>query len=296
MPTDVLIRPMRPADVPEAEELSAESFLAVDRETTSAHLPVPERRPASRAAAWIARTSHFLSTDPGGCWVAASGDAMVGFAVSFRRELGWFLASYAVRPSLRGSGIGKPLLDAALGHSVGCLRGMLAASDDPRAFRRYHAAGFTLHPQLLLHGVVDRSTLPVVSHVRDGTPSDFELMDSVDRRCRDAAHGVDHEVLAFTYRLLVLDRTTGSGYAYVDQSGSPALVAATNRRSAAALLWEALGSSSPGAMVSVPHVTAANDWAVTVGMAARLSVATRGYLALRGMKPPMPYLHHGSFL
>ena len=42
--------------------------------------------------------------------------------------------------------------------------------------------------------------------------------------------------------------------------------------------------------MEVGHVTPANEWAVDVGLAARLSVTTRGYLALRGMKPPTPYL------
>ena len=43
-------------------------------------------------------------------------------------------------------------------------------------------------------------------------------------------------------------------------------------------------------------MTAANQWAVDVGLAARLALSTRGYLALRGMKPPTPYLHHGALL
>lgn len=296
MSSDVLIRPMRPADLPEAEALSADSYLAVDQETWTPNLPEPLRRSRARAAQWIARTGHLVATDPGGCWVAVRGGSLVGFVTSFRRELTWFLASYAVQPSLRGSGIGRPLLDAALEHSAGCLRGMLAASDDPRAFRRYALAGFTMHPQMQLHGVVDRSVLPLSSGVREGTPADFELMDSVDRRCRDAAHGIDHQVLSSLYRLLVLDRTTGSGYAYVDELGSPAVVAATNRRTATRLLWEALASSTPDVPVVVRHVTAANDWAVRVGLDARLAVSTQGYLGLRGMKPPMPYIHHGSLL
>lgn len=290
----MLIRPMQLGDVPEAEALSADSFLAVDEETWTSRLPSPERRSPARASAWIARTCHFLTTDPGGCWVAATGDRMVGFVVSFRRELGWFLSSYAVRPALRGSGIGRPLLDAALGHSVGCLRGMVSAFDDPRAFRRYHAAGFTMHPQLAFTGVLSRASLPVASGVREGTPADFELMDSVDRRCRDAAHGVDHPVLASLFRLLVLDRTTGSGYCYVDPSGAPALLAATNRRTAARLLWDALASAD--GPVTVTHVTAVNEWAVSVCLEAGLAPYTSGYLGVRGMKPPMPYIHNGSFL
>jgi hypothetical protein len=46
----------------------------------------------------------------------------------------------------------------------------------------------------------------------------------------------------------------------------------------------------------VSHISAVNEWAVDVGMAARLSLHTSGYLALRQMKPPMPYLHSGHFL
>jgi hypothetical protein len=43
-------------------------------------------------------------------------------------------------------------------------------------------------------------------------------------------------------------------------------------------------------------VTAANEWAIDVGMAARLELHLDGYLALRGMSPPAPYVHHGTFL
>ena len=60
----------------------------------------------------------------------------------------WILATYAVRPGLQGQGIGKALLAAALHHGRGCLRGMLSASADPKAVRRYRAAGFSLHPQM----------------------------------------------------------------------------------------------------------------------------------------------------
>ena len=155
---------------------------------------------------------------------------VVGFAVSFTRGLMWLLASFAVRPGLQGQGVGRVLLAAALEHGRGCLRGMIAASADPKAVRRYRAAGFTLHPQMFLTGVVDRNVLPVVEHVREGSAGDLDLMDSVDRRTRGAAHGPDHAVLLRTFRLIVTDRPAGSGYAYVDEAGNPQLVAATDRR------------------------------------------------------------------
>ena len=181
-------------------------------------------------------------------------------------------------------------------HGRGCLRGMFAASADPGAVRRYRLAGFDLHPQMMLTGVVDRSAIPVVDRVREGTAGDVDLMDSVDRRTRGAAHLGDHELLLAQFRLVVTDHSTGSGYAYVDDDGSPVLVAATNRRTASGLMWEALASSSPGAQVAVHHITAANAWALDVGLAARMAIYTNGYLCLRQMKPPAPYLHHGSLL
>jgi hypothetical protein len=121
-------------------------------------------------------------------------------------------------------------------------------------------------------------------------------MDSLDRQRRDAAHGPDHAVLSSLHRLLVADHSTGSGYVYLRDSGSPALLAASNGRTATRLLWAAIATAQAGEPVEVAHVTAVNEWAVDVGLEAGLAVSTRGYLALRGMRPPMPYLHHGSLL
>jgi hypothetical protein len=147
---------------------------------------------------------------------------------------------------------------------------------------------------MFLSGTVDRSTIPVVEKVREGSAGDVELMDSIDRRTRGAAHGPDHEVMLRLWRLVVSDTSTGSGYAYVDTGGRVQLLAATNRRTASRLLWEGLAASE--GPVEVGHVTAANEWAVDVGMAARLDLHQEGYLALRDMRPPAPYLHHGAFL
>jgi GNAT superfamily N-acetyltransferase len=293
-PADVRIRPMRTDDVEAAERLSSASFHEVDQRLGRRTDPPPEPRSPERGAQWVGRTLHYLRTDPGGCWVADVDGEMVGFATSFTRELMWILASYAVRPGLQGHGVGKALLAAALYHGRGCLRGMLSASADPRAVRRYRAAGFSLHPQMHLAGALDRSAIPVVEKVRDGAVADLELMDSVDRRIRGAAHGRDHEWLLSTFRLVVSDTSSGSGYAYHDPVGTPTLLAATNRRTATRLLWECLASAGDSAYV--PHVTAANEWAIDVGLAARLDLVQDGYLALRNMRPPAPYLHHGSLL
>jgi GNAT superfamily N-acetyltransferase len=292
----VLIRPMLPDDVPLAEQLSLAAYTEAERYEPPADPSTSARHAPVRAGQWIRRTEHLLHTDPRGCWVAEVDATLAGFAVSMRRDLLWVLASYAVRTDLQSQGVGRPLLEAALAYSRGCLRGMFASSSDPRAFRLYRLAGFTLHPELHLSGIPDRSAIPVLDHVREGTPADVDLMDSLDRQRRDGAHGSDHAVLMELHRLLVVDRRSGSGYVYLRESGSPALLAASDRRTATELLWAAIAAAPEGEAVEVAHVTVANEWAVDVGLAARLSATTRGYLALRGMRPPMPYLHHSSLL
>jgi GNAT superfamily N-acetyltransferase len=284
---------MRPGDVPVAERLSDEGFYELDVRMHRPGLPAPELRPASRTSAWLERTAHFLETDPGGCWVAEDDAGMAGFATSYTRELMWCLATFAVRPATQGRGIGRVLLEACLHHGRGCLRGMLSASNDPKAVRRYWAAGFSLQPQMYLIGTVDRTTIPLVEKVREGSAGDIELMDSLDRRTRGAAHGPDHPLMLSWWRLLVSDTSTGSGYVYT--SGQRVeLLAASNRRTAARLLWAVLADAE--GEVLVPHLTAANPWAVDLGLTARLELHQGGYLGLRGMKPPAPYVHNGALL
>lgn len=281
-------------DVPEAERVSDEGFFELDSRTRRADRPEPSRRTDAHRAVWIRRTSHFVRTGPGGCWVAEDDSGIVGIATSFRREVLWCLATYAVLPGRQGQGIGKPLLAAAMQHGRACTRRMLSASSDTKAVRVYHQAGFDLHPQMYLAGRVDRSVLPVVEKVREGSAADVELMDSLDRAARGAGHGVDHELMLSTWRLLVSDTTTGSGYAYLDERGRLALLAASNRRTATRLLWAALAEGPD--VATVPHLTAANQWALDVGFAARLELHSEGYLALFGMKPPSPYVHNGALL
>jgi GNAT superfamily N-acetyltransferase len=290
----VLIRPMTLDDVTAAERLSDAAFFELDVRERRATDPEPEHRTPAHQATWASRLEHFVRTDPGGCWVAEDDTGMVGMATSFRRETLWCLATYVVRPGVQGQGIGKPLLAAAMSHGRGCTRAALASSSDAKAVRTYHRAGFALHPQMHLTGTLDRSLLPVVEKVRDGGAGDIDLMESVDRATRGAGHGPDHEWMLGVWRLLVSDTTTGTGYAYVDERGRLALLGATNRRTATRLLWAALAEG--GEQAAITHVTGANQWALDVGFAARLELRQEGYLGLRGMKPPTPYVHHGALL
>lgn len=291
---DLIIRPMTEGDAEAAERVSDAAFLGVDRRSRRVGDPEPTGRTPEHRAGWLETTRHLVRTDPGGCWVAEDRTGVVGVATSLRRETLWCLATYAVLPDRQGQGIGKPLLAAALDHGRACLRGMLSASTDPRAVRTYHRAGFELHPQMRMTGTVDRSAIPVVEKVRDGSAGDVDLMDSLDRLARGAGHGPDHELLLRTSRLLVSDTSTGRGYVYVAADGRPVLLAASDRRTATRLLWAALADTT--GEVTVPHVTGANQWAIDVGMAAGLELHQEDYLALRGMKPPAPYVHSGTLL
>ena len=96
--------------------------------------------------------------------------------------------------------------------------------------------------------------------------------------------------------LQVCDLMTGRGYVYVRRDGSPELLAATNRRVAQRLLWTALAMSSPDKPVSFGDVTAEQQWALDVALAAGLRIGNEGFLCVRHLRPPAPYLPSGRFL
>lgn len=291
---------MHAEDVEAAEQISDLAFFELDRATLPPYLPAPRRRSPEHAARWIERTRRTVRTDPGGCHVAEVGGRVVGFATALRREDVWCLATFALLPEHQGRGIGRPLLDAALAHGEGCRRGMLSASVDPKALRRYHAAGFVLHPQLQLYGVPDRAALPDRAGVRTGTTRDHPWMDELDRALRGGPHGPDHAWLTEVATLLVVgtdrdheDYEDHEGYAY----SSPDrlwLLAARSEEAARRLLAAHLARTE--GRVEIHHVSHANQWAVRLGLDVGLTPDFTGYLALRGMEPPTPYLHDGALL
>ncbi len=144
---------------------------------------------------------------------------------------------------------------------------------------------------MVLAGTVDRTALPTVTGMREGTAEDRGWMDDLDRALRGGPHGTDHDVLAAGAALVV--DAARRGYAYTD-GRRLSLLAARDEATARRLLWECLArATSP---YDVPHVTPANPWAVDVGLTAGLGLATRGYLGVRGMEPPRAYVHHGALL
>ena len=284
---------MEEGDLPAAERASRATFLEADRRNLRVGDPEPEPRPAAASKRWIERMRFYLHEDPGGCWVATCDQVVVGFAISQNRERIWYLATYGVLPGYQGGGIGRQLMEAALEHADG-RPGIFSSTMHPAATRRYRMAGFSLHPQMRMVGTVDRSTLPAVRGLREGDAGDLEWMDRLDRELRGAGHGPDHGFMLDTLRLVVADSKAGPGYVYVDEQGRAQLLAAAEPETARKLLWEALAESDGETLVNC--ITTVNEWAIDVGLAARLDIGQEGYLGVRDLQPPAPYLASGHFL
>ncbi|MFC1412495.1 GNAT family N-acetyltransferase [Streptacidiphilus sp. N1-12] len=292
----MILRPVRDSasDAAVVREIHSAAEAALERQSGEPPAPWTTERIAGHEAV----TRHLARTDPGGCWLAEEDGRTVGAALALKREGLWGLSLFCVLPSAQGNGIGRLLLDHALAYGHGCLRGMAVPSADAGAARRYHAAGFKLHPLMSLTGKVDRAALPDPggTPVHLGDASHRPLLDSVDRAVRGAAHGPDHEtLLRTTEELLVVDTLSGSGYCYRD-GGRVVLLAATSKRLAAVLLTAALSRVPPTDEAEIAHATAEQDWAVDVALAGGLTLRTRGFLALRGMRPPAPWLPSDAFL
>ncbi|WP_165400142.1 GNAT family N-acetyltransferase [Motilibacter rhizosphaerae] len=239
-----------------------------------------------------ARIAHVLAHDPSGSWVAEDQGTLTGVSLATRRERRWFLSLLTVAPAHQGVGVGRALLDAALGTFEGT--GAICASSDPKALRRYGCAGFALVPCFETHGPVDRSLLPATPHVREGSfLDDRDLVESVARHVRGAPHGVDLDYLSTTgHRLLVHDSGPQRGYVVVRDSG-PALLGATTPAVAQELLWAALAEVS-GPAATVSWVTGEQQWALSVALEARLALRAGGGWCAAGLRGGLPYLPSGA--
>ncbi|MDK1475521.1 GNAT family N-acetyltransferase [Streptomyces sp. 549] len=263
------------------------------------HLPQADGWPPERVARHHRATRHLARTDPGGCWLAEdpTDGSPIGAAQAVRREGTWGLPLLAVVPRARRGGVGSALLARALAYGNGCLRGVAAGSRHPAAARLYRRAGLDVHPAMRLTGIMDPARLAAPDGpVIEGGSAHRDLLDSVDRRLRGGAHGADHGVLLRENRLLVCDDLAGSGYCYLTPDGRVELLAATSRRLATRLLTAALLCLPAGARAEVPCLTAEQQWALDVGFAAGLELGPGGYLCLRGMRPPTPYIPSATYL
>ena len=288
--TDVLIRPLAERDTEHTWELAHHSLKTAGK---SYGWVMPELDDASRANG-RARLRHFLAHDPDGSWIAESDGKVVGIGAATRRGPLWFLSLLTVSPHVQALGIGKRLLDATMQTMASA--GALAASDDPKALRRYRLAGFDLQPRYSAKGVLDRALLPAVEGVREASyDDDREFVEAIATQQRTTGHGPDLELFAETgRRLFVTDTPGGRGYVVTGETGV-AVLGATTPAAARALLWTALAESTADEALLM-WLRPDQTWAIDVALEARLSLSPHGSFATRGPVGPMsPYIPNGAF-
>jgi GNAT superfamily N-acetyltransferase len=275
---------------------SAETFEeALEALLVQLALP-PQRHDATTAAATGRRVAHLLGTDPDGSWVALDGDRVSGFVQASVRDDCWVLDHLFVRPGLQSRGVGARLLDRAWGYGREASRGVIGATGDPRAIRKYAGLpGFRVLPTVSAFGTIRADGIDHgrASAVRDGGPADLDHAAALDRRLRGGAHGPDLEfLLAEGHELRVVP---GRGYAVGSATGL-ALLAADDEDAAAALLTDALARMTHDEPVQLPRLTAEQHWAVPIALHAGLALRPWGPFVVRGMaRPPAPYLPFPSF-
>ncbi len=294
----IVLRRLAHDDVPLAQQVT---LRALDDLNVRTHNELWLGQPPPTEAQLIVarpRYSHFIETDPDGALVATVGDEIAGVALALVREDFWGLSLLMVDPAHQGRGIGRALLTKALETGANCSSGLILASPDARAMRSYAKAGFRLEPVVGAYGEVDRSNIPGVNGVRDGTIDDLELCAGVDRHVRGAARDLDIPVmLGMGNRMYVADDPRGRGYVFA-KDGGVRLLAATSDDAATRLLWTAIATSPAGGRVTVEFISARQPWAIDVVIQARLQFSpVVGGLFVRGNPGPLsPYLPSGAFL
>src|SRR5437763_2281661 len=279
---------MEERDVPDAVRAWRDADVAMRAQF---HLPATAWTDAA-VARTEQRVSHFLGTDADGSFVAELDGTVVGLAQVHRREGLWVLAHLFVSPAAQDHGVGRALIERALSYGDPGEPGLIISSRDPRAIRRYALAGFALWPAVVGWGVVRRAGLGAAPSVREGTAADLELTALVDRRVRGAARPTELELcLAAGDRPLVVD---GRGYALL-RGPRVALVSALDEAAATQLLTAGLAEATDVEYGETARITAPQQWAVGVALAAGLELHPHGPVMVRGTPGPLqPYLPDGA--
>ena len=284
------LRPMTVEDVDAVIRVVDAADAARDREAgRDPEVRTPEQQRALRRG-----MARFPTRDPGGAFVAVADDGqVVGVAQSVRRGAFWGLAMLFVHPDHQTRGVGRALIDAALGYADGADVRMIMTSTDPRALRRYSRAGLAIHPAVEATGAIDRTAIPTDLPGREGGLDDLDLVADVDAGLRGSRAEDVAFVLEGDGRMHVVDGAGGRGFV-VFLGQRLVMLGATDVATAAQLYWRFLAEA--GERAETWCLTAQQDWAVRVALDARLSVVGSGPLFVSGMPaPPGPWLPSGWY-
>jgi GNAT superfamily N-acetyltransferase len=250
---------------------------------------------AAQLAARRRAHGRFVERDPAGAWVAVSDDDQVlGVAESIRRGDFWGLSMLFVDPEFQSRGVGRQLLDAALGYAAGARMRMIQSSSDPRAMRRYALAGLAMHPAALVSGAPDRRAIPAGLVGRDGNEDDLELVEEVEvqlgrSRTEDVAFALGEE----RTQLEVVDQGIRRRGWALWHPGRLFMLGATDEDTAVTLLWRYLAGEEGDAVAD--GLTSNQDWAFSVAHAALLTLRVGGAMFVDGMAIPGPWIPSGWY-
>jgi len=291
----VTLRPMAEADVPGAVEAFDSGFLAM---RARFGLPITgnslqdERRRQDR-------TRHFLSTDPGGSWVADDEGTIVGMSQSFVREDYWMLSQLGTVPGQQGRGLGRELLRLALAHGDPSSPGTIQCSRDPKAMALYSSFGFSLHPVvaawgMLRPGAVSRPEVVERIEPDDVGPEHHEIVADIDRHVRGSARTVDiTSMLSQPGNRLLLH---GDQAYAVAKDERIVTLGARDEEAATLVLRTMLAEAPEGETIEVNWLTSAQQWAIRVLTQAGIELQPYGPVMVRGMDgPPSPYIPSGGY-
>ncbi|MGH3314898.1 MAG: GNAT family N-acetyltransferase [Nocardioidaceae bacterium] len=283
------VRPMKHPDIDGVAAVVEAAGKEADRR---AGRPPEERTPEQRQA-FARGMQRFVDRDPAGAWVAVDGDTVVGMAEAIRRDSFWGLSMLFVHPAQQSKGLGRQLLDATISYADGAEVRMILTSPDPRALRRYSQAGLAIHPAVEAEGVVDRTQIPTGLPGRSGDSSDLDLVAEVDAGLRGSRAEDVGFLVGDGAGLEIVDHRGGRGFA-VHRRNRLSMLGATDDATAAMLLWRVLAQTEGTA--EVWGMTAGQDWAVKVVLAARMKVSGAGPLFVDGReRPPGPWLPSGWY-
>jgi ribosomal protein S18 acetylase RimI-like enzyme len=291
----VTLRPMTDADVAGAVVAFDSGFLAM---RARYGLPITgnslqdERRRQER-------TRHFLTTDPGGSWVADDEGAIVGMSQSFVRENYWMLSQLGTVPGQQGRGLGRELLRLALSHGDPSSPGTIQCSRDPKAMALYASFGFTLHPVVAAWGTmrpgsVTRGQGVVRYEPEDVLDAHLDIVSAIDRHVRGSARMIDIQSMLSQpgNRLLLLGER-----AYAVAKDERIVTLGGRDEEAAALVLRTMLAEAPGnEIIEVNWLTSAQQWAIRVLTQAGIELVPYGPVMVRGMAgPPSPYIPSGGY-